>query len=202
MKRPWNAVSTGSLLLLVGGSLSLYGCTTLQELAALRLVDFSLDRVDQVRIAGVRIDDRRSFSDLSAAEAAQLIAAVAARDVPLDPVVHVRAENPPDNRVSARLVDLDWTLFLEDRETVAGKLAGAYLLPPGEPVDVPIAAQLDLVEFFGGSARDLFELALGFAGLGGATKEVRLEALPTVQTSLGPIRYPSRIVIRRDVGVR
>ena len=53
-----------------------------------------------------------------------------------------------------------------------------------------------------GSAQDLFDLALALAGQGGATKEVRLEALPTVQTSMGPIQYPSRIVIRRQVGGR
>jgi hypothetical protein len=197
LSRSWRSVSG---LILVASSL--LGCATIQELAALRRVDFTLDRVDQVRIAGVRVDDKRSYSDLSAVETGRLAAAVLAKDIPLDLVVHVRAANPPENSVSARLVDLDWTLFLEDRETVSGRLAGTILLPPGEPVDVPIGAHLDLLEFFRGSARDLFELALSLSGQGGATKEIRLEALPTVQTSLGPIRYPGRIVIRREVGGR
>ncbi len=186
--------------LCVIGALS--GCATLSQLAALRSVAFTLDRVDQVRVAGVRIDDKRSYSDLSAIETARIAAAIALRKVPLDLVVHVRAENPRDNSVAARLVDLDWTLFLENRETVSGKLAGTQLLPPGEPVDIPIAAQLDLLQFFRGSGRELVELALGIAGYGSATTEVRLEALPTIQTSIGPIRYPGRIVIRRVVGAR
>lgn len=181
---------------------AMWGCSTLQEIAALRSVAFSLDRVDNVRIAGVRVDDRRRFSDLSALEVGRIAGAVAMKSVPLDLVVHVRAENPKENSVTARLVDLDWTLFLENRETVSGRLAGTYLLPPGEPVDVPVAANLDLQEFFHGNARDLFDLALSLAGQGGATKEVRLEGIPTVQTSLGPIRYPGRIVIRREVGGR
>ena len=187
------------LMCLIAG---LVGCATLREIAALRTVAFSLDRVDNVRIAGVRVDDKRSYSDLSAVETARIAAAIVTKRVPLDLVVHVRAENPRDNQVSARLVDLDWTLFLENRETVSGKLAGTHLLPPGEPVDVPIGAQLDLLEFFNGSGRDLVDLALGIAGQGGSPKEVRLEALPTIQTSLGPIRYPGRIVIRRVVGAR
>ncbi len=181
---------------------SVTGCATLSQIAALRSVAFTLDRVDQVKVAGVRLDDKRKYSDLSVIETAQIAAAIALRKVPLDLVVHVRAENPRDNTVSARLVDLDWTLFLENTETVSGKLSGSRLLPPGEPVDIPIAAQLDLLKFFKGSGRDLVELALGIAGYGDATKEVRLEALPTIQTSMGPIRYPGRIVIRREVGGR
>ena len=181
---------------------SVTGCATLSQIAALRTVAFAIDRVDQVKVAGVRLDDKRRYSDLSVIETAQIAAAIAIQKVPLDLVVHVRAENPRDNPVPARLVDLDWTLFLEDQETVSGKLAGSYLLPPGEPVDIPIAAQLDLLKFFRGSGRELVELALAIAGYGGATKEVRLEALPTIQTSMGPIRYPGRIVIRRVVGGR
>ena len=181
---------------------SVTGCATLSQIAALRTVAFTLDRVDQVKVAGVRLDDKRRYSDLSVIETAQIAAAIALQKVPLDLVVHVRAENPRENTVSARLVDLDWTLFLENRETVSGKLAGTQLLPPGEPVDIPIAAQLDLLQFFRGSGRELVELALSIAGHGNATTEVRLEALPTIQTSIGPIRYPGRIVIRRVVGAR
>jgi hypothetical protein len=182
--------------------LGIVSCAALQEIAALRTVVFALDRVDQVRLAGIRLDGRSSYSDLNVAEVARLTAAVVTKNVPLDLVVHVRAENPAENPVAARLVDFDWTLFLEDRETVSGTLSGNTPLPPGQPVDIPIAATLDLFDFFGGNARDLFELALALAGQGGASKEVRLEALPTVQTSLGPITYPGRIVLRRQVGAR
>jgi hypothetical protein len=200
--KPRAGASTRSRVAIAGLACGMIGCAALQEIAALRLVDFSLDRVDNVRLAGIRVDDRSSYSDLTAAEAAKLATAVVASDVPLDLVIHVRAENPRDNPVAARLVDLDWTLFLEDHETVSGHLAGTYLLPPGEPVDVPVGAHLDLLQFFRGSGRDLFEMALALSGQGGATKEVRLEAIPTVQTSMGPMSFPGRIVIRRQVGGR
>ena len=182
-------------------AVGIIGCTTLQEIAALRTVQFALDRVSDARIAGVSIESGRSYTTLSAADVARLAAAVTRREVPLDMVLHISAENPAEPRVAARLIDLDWTFFVEDRETVSGKLAGTYLLPPGETVDVPIAVRLDLVDFFRGGARDLFETALAISGYGSA-KEIRLEARPTVQTSLGPIRYPGPITIRRAVGRR
>ena len=154
------------------------------------------------RAAGIALAGRRSYSDLSPFEAGRLAAAAAAGQIPLDMVVHVRAENPRENNVTARLIQLDWTLFLESTRTVSGGLAKPCAFPPGEAVDVPVDVHLDLMEFFRNSARDAFDLALAIAGYGGAAKEVRLEALPAIETSLGPIRYPEPIVIRRVVGSR
>jgi hypothetical protein len=61
---------------------------------------------------------------------------------------------------------------------------------------------LNLIEFFDGSAQDLVELALSLAGQGGASKEISLQATPTVSTPLGPIRYPGPItIVSREVGL-
>jgi hypothetical protein len=192
------ALAAGALLF-VG---LLAGCSALQQFAALRQVDFSLDRVSDVRIAGVRLEGKDSYSDLSAIEIARLGAAAVSREVPLDLVVHVQGENPASNGVEARLLELDWTLFLENRKTVSGEMNREYAFPSGETVDVPIDVRLDLVDFFEGNAADLFELALAVAGEGEASADVRLEAVPTVETALGRIRYPGSItIVRKTVGV-
>lgn len=177
-------------------------CTAMQELAALRSVRFAFDRVDRVRIAGITVDGRRGFYDLEPGEAARLAAAVLEKRMPLEMTLHVRAENPPENRVVARLMKMDWTLFLEDRETVNGVIEGPVAFPPGEAVDVPVPVALDLLEFFRANARDAYELALAFGGYGGEPKDVRLELMPTIETSLGPIRYPRPLIVRRTVGPR
>jgi hypothetical protein len=65
-----------------------------------------------------------------------------------------------------------------------------------------VGVRLDLYDLADGGLGDLLELALAIAGYEGARKEIRLEALPTIQTALGPIRYPGRITIRREVGTR
>ena len=48
-----------------------------------------------------------------------------------------------------------------------------------------------------GGARDLFDLAMTVAGYGTVSKDLRLELSPTIDTSIGPIRYPQPIVVRR-----
>lgn len=182
--------------------LPLSGCATLQQIGALQQVDFSLRGVSEVHLAGIDFTRVRSFSDLSFADAASLTAAVRDRDLPLTLELDVMALNPQDNYADARLVQLDWTLFLENRETVSGVVDREIILPRGEPTAVPVGVSLNLVEFYEGNAQDLFELAQSLAGVGGEPKEVAVEALPTVQTTLGPIRYPEPIRMSTTVGGR
>ncbi len=183
------------------GTVVLSGCQTLRELTALQRVDFALDRVRNLRLAGVELDGIRSVSDVGGLDLARIAAAVASGDLPLEMDVLVDALNPADNPTQARLVRMDWTLLLENRETVSGSLANAVVLEPGVTTSIPISVGLDLVDFFEGSSRDLVDLVLSLAGEGGSTKNVALRALPTIDTALGPIQYPTPItVVSGEVG--
>ena len=177
------------------------GCATLQQIVALRDVDFTVDRLSDVRLAGVDLARVTSYSQLSLTDAGRLAAAVSQRSLPMDFRLHLSALNPADNSVDARLVRMDWTLLLQDRETLSGVFAEETLLRRGEPTDVPIAISLDLMDFFQGSAQDLFNLARSLSGQGGPPTQVTVRATPTVDTALGPIRYPSPItIVSRQIG--
>lgn len=177
--------------------LTLPGCAALQEFAALRSVTFAFERVSGVRVAGIPIGAETRYSSLGVADIARLGAAIATRQVPLELVAHVGATNPSSNSVAARLVDLDWTLFVEDRQVLAGQLGSALTIAPGQTADVPVSVRFDLMQLGSGGARDVFDLALAVAGQGSVAKEMRLELVPTIETSIGPIRYPSPVVVRR-----
>lgn len=167
----------------------------MQEIVALRSVDFQLDRVAEMRLAGVDLTRVRSRSDLSFSDAAHVAAALATRELPLSFRVYLLAENPRNNSVTARLVRLQWTLFLENRETVSGQIAHEYELLPGQPTSVPLDISLDLLDFYEQSGRDLVDLALNLSGAGGAPKQVAIRAVPTINTPLGAISYPRPITI-------
>jgi hypothetical protein len=179
---------------LVSGS-----CTALQEIANLRNVDFAIENVTGTNLAGVNVQDVRSYNDLGGGEVARLLAALAGGEMPLSFTLNVGASNPAANSVNARLVQLDWTLLLDNTETISGIFNDERVIPPGSEVVLPISMELDLVRFFGRNAQDLVELAAAVAGQG--TKEIALRARPTVTTPLGPITYPSEItILRQDVG--
>lgn len=164
-------------------------------MAALREVEFSIDRVRGARLAGVSLERVQRPQELSALDVARVGSALARGDVPMEFELHLNALNPADNRVSARLLQMDWTLLLENRETISGRIDREFVFEPGVPADVPLFIQLDLADFFQKNAADLIDLALAVAGAGGAPKQIALRAIPTVQTSLGPVRYPRPITI-------
>ncbi len=177
--------------------LAVPACTAYRQIAVLRTVKFAFAGLSDVRLAGIRIGEDATFRSLSLRDGARLAAAVAANEVPLELIAHLDATNPAENTVTARMVDLDWTLFIEDRRTFEGGLAGPVAIAPGRTTDVPLTVRLDLVELGSGGARDLFDLAVAIAGYGAIRKDLRLELRPTIETPLGPIRYPAPVVVRR-----
>jgi hypothetical protein len=179
----------------VAAGLAVAGCATLQQIAALRQVDFAIDHVANTRLAGVPLDRIRNPQDLGAFDVARIGAALAAGSVPLAIEVHVSGLNPAENSVAARLVQLDWALLLDERETITGSLDREYVFQPGVATDVPIEMQVDLADFLAHNAKDMIDLALAVAGAGGEPKRIALLATPTIQTALGPIRYPQPIRI-------
>ncbi len=175
-------------------ALLMSGCQTLQEVANLRNVDFNLDRVSDVRLAGVSLAEVRSVNDIGVTDMLRIGAAYSDGVLPLQFTTVVEARNPSENRENARLTEMDWRLFLNDRETIAGRFDREVVIPPGEPTDIPISMELDLIEFFDGSRRDIIDLALALAGDSESTN-IKLRARPTIQTSFGRMRYPNEILI-------
>lgn len=176
------------------------GCTLLREVSNLRNVDFRIDRISQGHLAGVNLEGIESYRDLSARDLARLSASLADGEMPLSFVLHLEATNPEDNDVNARLTEMDWTLLLEDQETVSGTFDREMVLEPGDPQDVPIDIDLDLIRFFDDNLRGFVELASAVGGEG-PPQNIKLQVQPTIQTRLGPIRYSSPVtVVSQDVG--
>ncbi|PAP77800.1 hypothetical protein [Rubrivirga marina] len=187
-------------VVVLGVLLTIPGCTTIQQLAALQNVDFELDRLSNGLVAGVDLDRLRGGGSLGPTDLARLGAAATRGEVPLSFVLHVGAENPSDNAVAAQLVSLDWTLFLDGNETISGVYNDDRQIPPGQTVDLPISMELDLVQFFGRNVGDLAQLVGNLAGANSQRQTIRLEAQPSISTQFGPLRYPGTISIEFPVG--
>lgn len=187
--------------LLVAGASLVAGCAALQQLAALRNVQFDLGPVSDGRLAGVSLARVRDFSDLSVADAARITLAVGRRELPLEFTVALRAENPAENGVSARMLRFAWSLLVNDRETISGVLDTAVVIPAGPPVLIPLLMRLDLFAAFDGPVRDLVALATSVAGADPDPATIKLVAVPTIDTPLGPMSYPTPItVVSRTLG--
>lgn len=176
---------------------ALPGCAAMQELAALRLVTFAFSNVSDVKFVGIPIGPNADYSNLGLADVARVAAAVVTKQAPLEMVAHVSATNPAENRVTARMVGMGWKLFVEDRQALAGDIANPVAIGTGQTVDVPLTVRIDLVQLGASGARDMFDLAVAIAGQGTIRKDLRLELSPRIETPVGPLSYPSPVVVRR-----
>jgi len=173
------------------------GCSTLRGVEALREVDFALDRVTDVRLAGVAVRDVRSVDDLDTAQGAQLAAAALMGDLPLDCTVVLRASNPPSNAVTAELMRMDWTLLLDGRKAAAGRMDRRYSIAPGETQDIAVPVAVNLGDLLRHHGPKLLRLALALAGEGSSPVDVTLRVVPLIDTPLGTMRSPVPITIMR-----
>lgn len=198
--RPFRFVLLALAGVLLAGGLLLAtpACQTLRQVANLRNVNFAIEAVEEAELAGVDLSSIQGRSDVGVGELGRVGAALAQGRMPLAFTLVLGAQNPAENEVAARLVEMDWTLLLEDRETISGTFNQEVLLPAGETKSVPIEMRLDLLQFFDRGGQDLLDLALAVAGLGGEPKNIKLRARPSIDTPVGPVRYPRPITI--DVG--
>jgi hypothetical protein len=173
------------------------GCSTLRGVEALREVDFTLDRVADVRVAGVAVRDVHSVDDLDTAQGAQLAAAALMGDLPLDCTVVLRATNPPSNAVTAELMRMDWTLLLDGRKAAAGRMDRRYSIVPGETQDIAVPVAVNLGDLLRHHGPRLLRLALALAGEGSSPVDVTLRVVPLIDTPLGTMRSPVPITIMR-----
>ena len=182
-------------------SLGIPACATLQQIAAVRQVRFDLAGVRNGRLAGVDLSRVRSYSDLTTLDIGRIALAVSRKDLPLAFVVDVSALNPPENQVTARMVRLAWTLLLNDKETISGVVDTSLALPPGTPANIPMRMSLNLLQFFDGPAQTLVDLAASVAGVSGDPTRISIRAVPTIDTPVGRIAYPTPItIVSRTVG--
>lgn len=201
MPAPFGSRATRAALWFVLTAGVLGACATLQQVVALRRVDFSLAGIQDGRLAGVALTRIASYRDLSAIEIGRIAYAFARNDVPLEFRVNVRAENPAHNSVTATMVRLSWTALLDDKETVSGVIDSSFTLPPGQPVAIPLLVRLNMRQFFDGPAESLVDIAAGLAGLRSEPTRVTIRATPTIDTPIGPITYPEPItIVNRTVG--
>ena len=171
------------------------GCASTRELDAMRQVEFRFDRISDAQIAGIRLGSLHSTDDVSVLDLGRLTLAVASKDVPLDLIVHVTGQNPATNDVTARMIALDWAYFVDERETVSGRLSEPYNFPPGQPTDVPVVVTFNMFSFFGSNGEDLLDTALALAGQRSSSHTVTLRLTPSIDTPAGRIRYPVPITL-------
>lgn len=185
--------------------LSFNGCSFLKGLSSainsLSKLQFKVENVNSFSAAGVNFAGKRSLTDFSISDGLSLANTFKNKNFPSDLVINVSVKNPNDGVTSptksaVKLTGLASRLLIDGTPTVNADIMSPVDIPASnQTVIVPVRFSLDMYQFFGNGGYDkLINLALSLAGVGGSSR-VSLDAQPTVTSPLGPITYPSRIMI-------
>jgi hypothetical protein len=182
------------------------GCSSLsnitQSLTNLQRLQFKLENVNGFNLAGINLSNKDEVSDFSMTDGLKLGQAFANKSFPSRFILNVAANNPNDGKggsqkMGATLTSFEWQLYIDDVPTVSGNIAKPIEIPGvGQSTIIPVAIEIDLYKFFNDKGYDgLINLALALGGVNGSAARLKLDAKPTVQTSIGPIAYPGRITV-------
>lgn len=192
-------------ILICFGFLNL-GCSGVMDaITNIQRLQFKLDKVTGMKIAGVNIANIGSISNLSVLDAANLLANFTQGRLPVEFTLNVLAKNPNDGtggtkQSSAVIKNMAWRLFIDNNETINGNVGNVNIPGVGQATNIPIGMSFDLLQFFKNQGYDnLLNLALALGGKNGSSSRITLKIKPTVETIFGPITYPGEFdVIDRE----
>jgi hypothetical protein len=177
-------------------------CSVYQTMVNLSRLQFKLGDVNGFTVMNIPISNKTSLNDFSALDVVKITTSVAQGKFPVSFLLNVDAKNPNDGsggyqRTDATLKDLAWTLELDGKKTISGRLDNSVTVPgTGEVTAIPLRIEIDLKEFFEDKGYEsLINLALALGGAQGSSSKVALYAKPTVTTVLGDISYPGELKI-------
>ena len=172
----------------------------MKEITQLKEVSFRFQRIDDVTLGGINLSALNT-GRASPLQMLQLGSSIQRGELPLAFDVVLSAYNPPEHATNARMVAMDWRVYLENKPLASGQWEREVVIAPGDTAEIALPVQVNLVDIVQNNLQDAIELALSLAGKTEAPKQVKVEILPRFQTPLGTIQYPEPIVLfNREVG--
>jgi hypothetical protein len=191
-----------SIALVLSSLTIVSGCDVLEQarqVAMLSKCEFKLSSVDQLRLAGVNIQQVKKLSDLNMMDAAKITAAaMSGGSLPLNFTLNVEARNP--NATAAGMTKLDWILFIDDIQMVSGVNEQRVQIPGnGGTGMLPLTIGIDLKEALKGKSGDaIANFGLNLAGAGNKPTRITLKAKPTIMVGSQYISYPGYLTIQNE----
>ncbi len=188
-------------------SISLFffqGCSTVQGIMSLQQLTYSIESIESVYLGGVSVGGKKVINDFSVKETLNLALLVSTKKMPLRMTVNIAVKNPNTGmgeasgfNGTATLKNLDWRLLIDNIPTISGNLPTSFEIPGnGQTTIVPIEMSVELYEYLEQKGYEgMANIALAISGLGKGGAHIKIDALPTVSTFIGDIKYPNRITI-------
>lgn len=191
------------VLVLLSVSIIFTSCDVVNQVSKLNNLakcDFRIESVQQLRLAGINVQNVQTMSDLSLFDAAKLANAAASNKFPLDFTLNIEARNP--NSSAAGMTRIEWILLIDDLEMTRGILDEQVTIPPNNGTAIiPVQIHVDLEKALSGKNTDaIINFGLNLAGAGNKPSRITLQMKPTINVGGFPISYPGYLNVKTEFG--
>ena len=180
-------------------AISFQSCDIIQQMATFTKCEFKMNSLTNTNLAGIDIQNKTDFSDLSFMDAANATKIFLSGELPLSFNLNIETKNP--NPSTAGMEKLEWILFIDDIKITTGVLNQHISIPPGETRNIPIAIKLNLIELLSGKTKSaLLNFGFNLADAGDYPTRVKLDIKPTINVAGIPVEYPGYFTLKKDFG--
>jgi LEA14-like dessication related protein len=175
----------------------LSNCNQLKQLQNLAKCEFRLNSVENIRLAGVDVQNINSINQIGITDVARLSSAFLTNEFPLSLKLNIDARNP--NPGNAALTAMDWIFLIDDIEMTRGIISQRYNIPANQNTIIPLLLNFDLKKVLTGKSQNaVVNFALNLAGAGNKPTRLTLRAKPNINIGGVNIPYPGYINIKTE----
>ncbi|PKQ67423.1 hypothetical protein [Raineya orbicola] len=176
-----------------------FSCRTFRELKNLAQCDFTSAGIDNLRLAGINLQEKTDISEVNVLDIASLLKSFSQKTLPLNFTFNINISNPNDKL--AALNYLEWIAEIDKVEIARGVVNQRYEIPAGENIVMPLQISSDLYKIFSQKeGRELIGKAIGIKDENNQPKNLTLRVKPSISVGKGYIKYPGYIVVKKKIG--
>lgn len=159
--------------------------------------DFRLVSADNIMIAGLPVGAYTSVKDLSVTDFAMIMGALTEPTLPLSVRLNVEVRNP--NAEAAGINGLDYIIFIDDIQVVAGSFTQAVNVPATSSAVIPVTINTDLKQALKGKSMDaMLNFGFNLAGVGNTPTRFKIKLKPNILVGGNSLSYPGYITVRTE----
>ncbi|MEJ8800646.1 hypothetical protein [Pontibacter sp. H249] len=177
------------LLLLLAGA----ACKTKDDFEAFKEADYSLKSVDEVRVNGINLLEKKRAEDFSFGEAAVLFSAFSENKLNATSILNLNVDLGEEHKDRTMTVtQLKWQMLVNNEKAVSGVIQEAIQLKNGLNT-IKVSSPVAFAQENGSSSLNSLLRIATMLHEDRSKAQVQLQIKPTVQTSVGPIELPAFI---------
>jgi len=173
--------------------LAMGSCKTLMSYTNILKCDFRMASLKNPTVAGINVNNIKSFSDLSFMQAGKITTAYLSGNIPLNFNLNMEAKNP--NTTEARMAQFDWIVKIDEVQIASGTNESEYVIPANEGTEIiPLRISVNLLDVINKDSKDaLVNFGLNLADASDKPTRVSLQIRPSVYVGNIPVTYPGYI---------